>query len=155
MADLYDYIFGKKNPSPPPQKGEKDKSVKEDQLVTQPARSADAVRREPPPMGSRNPANREALEAAGMADGGPVKGPGTGTSDSIPAKLSNGEFVIPADVVSFLGVKFFNDLIGNAKSEMGTAEPTDNPFTEMAEEDDVMPQGMKAGGYVIGRRRGC
>jgi hypothetical protein len=32
-----------------------------------------------------------------------VKGNGDGTSDSIPAMLANGEFVIPADVVSGLG----------------------------------------------------
>jgi len=32
-----------------------------------------------------------------------VKGGGTGTSDSVPAMLANGEFVIPADVVSSLG----------------------------------------------------
>jgi hypothetical protein len=32
-----------------------------------------------------------------------VRGAGTGTSDSIPAMLSDGEFVIPADVVSSLG----------------------------------------------------
>jgi hypothetical protein len=32
-----------------------------------------------------------------------VKGEGDGTSDSIPAMLANGEFVIPADVVSSLG----------------------------------------------------
>ena len=32
-----------------------------------------------------------------------VKGDGDGTSDSIPAMLANGEFVIPADVVSKLG----------------------------------------------------
>jgi hypothetical protein len=32
-----------------------------------------------------------------------VKGPGDGTSDSVPAMLANGEFVIPADVVSALG----------------------------------------------------
>lgn len=32
-----------------------------------------------------------------------VKGRGDGTSDSIPAMLANGEFVIPADVVSSLG----------------------------------------------------
>jgi len=31
-----------------------------------------------------------------MADGGMVVGPGTGTSDSVPAMLSNGEAVIPA-----------------------------------------------------------
>lgn len=32
----------------------------------------------------------------GLADGGHVRGPGTGTSDSIPARLSNGEFVVNA-----------------------------------------------------------
>jgi hypothetical protein len=32
-----------------------------------------------------------------------VKGDGDGTSDSVPAMLANGEFVIPADVVSKLG----------------------------------------------------
>ena len=32
----------------------------------------------------------------GFADGGFVSGPGTGTSDSIPAMLSNGEFVVNA-----------------------------------------------------------
>lgn len=32
----------------------------------------------------------------GFADGGKVSGPGTGTSDSIPAMLSNGEFVVKA-----------------------------------------------------------
>lgn len=31
-----------------------------------------------------------------LASGGPVRGPGTGTSDSIPALLSNGEFVVRA-----------------------------------------------------------
>lgn len=37
------------------------------------------------------------------ADGGPVVGPGTGTSDSIAAALSNGEFVITAQRVRALG----------------------------------------------------
>ena len=32
----------------------------------------------------------------GKADGGIIRGPGTGTSDSIPARLSNGEFVVRA-----------------------------------------------------------
>ena len=32
----------------------------------------------------------------GFADGGRVRGPGTGTSDSIPARLSNGEYVVNA-----------------------------------------------------------
>jgi tape measure domain-containing protein len=32
-----------------------------------------------------------------LADGGPVRGPGTSTSDSIPAMLSDGEFVVNAE----------------------------------------------------------
>lgn len=38
------------------------------------------------------------------AAGGPIVGPGTGTSDSIPAFLSNGEFVINAAAVSRVGM---------------------------------------------------
>jgi hypothetical protein len=52
--------------------------------------------------------------------GGAIYGPGTGISDSVtaqntdtgePVKLSNGEFIIPADVVHKLGTKFFDNLI--------------------------------------------
>ena len=35
--------------------------------------------------------------------GGEVKGPGTGTSDSVPARLSDGEFVVTADAVRGAG----------------------------------------------------
>jgi len=47
---------------------------------------------------------------AGLADGGRVRprgfvaGPGTGTSDSIKARLSDGEYVLPADTVQAVGV---------------------------------------------------
>ena len=36
------------------------------------------------------------VKAANFAQGGKVTGPGTGTSDSVPANLSNGEFVMTA-----------------------------------------------------------
>jgi phage-related protein len=39
----------------------------------------------------------------GFATGGYVSGPGTGTSDSIPARLSNGEFVMRKEAVDRLG----------------------------------------------------
>ena len=42
---------------------------------------------------------------------GDVNGPGTGTSDSIPAMLSNGEYVIPEDVVRAKGEEFFDRLL--------------------------------------------
>jgi len=37
---------------------------------------------------------------SGFAEGGPVVGPGTGTSDSINARLSNGEYVVNADATA-------------------------------------------------------
>lgn len=46
----------------------------------------------------------------GFASGGSVAGPGTGTSDSIPAMLSNGEYVLNAQAVDRLGVPFLNGL---------------------------------------------
>lgn len=39
------------------------------------------------------------IKSAKFADGGLVQGAGTGTSDSIPARLSNGEFVVKAAAV--------------------------------------------------------
>ena len=44
-------------------------------------------------------------------DGGQVRGPGTSTSDSIAAKLSDGEFVLPTDTVRKVGVKSLRDLV--------------------------------------------
>ena len=41
---------------------------------------------------------------AGHADGGYISGPGTGTSDSIHAMLSNGEFVVKAEAVKRYGL---------------------------------------------------
>lgn len=45
-----------------------------------------------------------AASSGGYADGGHVRGAGTGTSDSIPAMLSDGEFVVNAGSVSKPGV---------------------------------------------------
>lgn len=42
--------------------------------------------------------------AAGLAGGGLVTGPGTATSDSIPARLSDGEFVVRAAAVRAVGL---------------------------------------------------
>lgn len=45
-----------------------------------------------------------------MANGGPVHGPGGPVDDKVPAMLSHGEYVIPADVVQAKGVEFFDKL---------------------------------------------
>lgn len=51
-------------------------------------------------------------------DGGPpaegpglLHGPGTGISDDINAKVSRGEYIVPADVVKAKGVEFFDKLV--------------------------------------------
>jgi TP901 family phage tail tape measure protein len=56
-----------------------------------------------------------------FAAGGFVNGPGTGTSDSITARLSNGEYVIKAQSVSRYGLDFMNSL---NQQRVGYAQPT-------------------------------
>ena len=53
--------------------------------------------------------------ALGFATGGPVRGPGTGTSDSIVARLSDGEYVNTAATVDSLGTSLFDKLEAKAK----------------------------------------
>lgn len=65
--------------------------------------------------------------------------------DDIPAQLSEGEYVVPADVVRYYGVKFFEDLRMQAKmgfAEMDAqgrigGEPTDG--MEIVEPEDDLP----------------
>lgn len=57
--------------------------------------------------------------------GGGIKGPGTTTSDDIPAMLSTGEYVIPADVVKKMGVKHFDDML--KKNHTPAAEQEKKP----------------------------
>lgn len=54
------------------------------------------------------------VQAAKFADGGLVTGPGTATSDSIPAMLSNGESVMTAEATSMFGpmLSAFNQMGG-------------------------------------------
>ena len=53
-------------------------------------------------------ADKLAMSMRGAFDGdeddGLVEGPGSGTSDSIKARLSDGEYVMPADTVAHIGV---------------------------------------------------
>ena len=75
------------------------------------------------------------LEEGGMKDDGLKKDPVSGNdippgslakevSDDIPAQLSDGEYVVPAAVVQYYGVKFFEDLRMEAKSGLRQMEET-------------------------------
>lgn len=73
------------------------------------------------------------LEEGGIADDGATVDPVSGNEvppgsmakevrDDVPAQLSEGEYVVPADVVRFFGVKFFEDLRAEAKGGLSAME---------------------------------
>lgn len=83
--------------------------------------------------------------------------------DDVDAKLSQGEYVVPADVVRFFGVKFFEDLRTKAKMGLDKMDKTgringkepemeedDFPFSdeELMFDDDEEDTEMAAGGFV-------
>ena len=89
--------------------------------------------------------------------------------DDVDAKLSDGEYVVPANVVRFFGVKFFEDLRTQAMQGLGAMEangriggepvPSDMPMQDqmagVTEEDMQMLQSMmNEGGYVQGYAHG-
>jgi TP901 family phage tail tape measure protein len=65
------------------------------------------------------PQRMQTAEPQGNANGGFIRGPGSGTSDSIPAMLSNGEYVIRANAVKTIGVDTLNKL--NQADRLGFA----------------------------------
>jgi len=66
-------------------------------------------------------------------DGGNVSGPGTKTSDSIPAYLSNGEYVIKADSVKKYGTETFDALNAGKFAEGGLAQRFKNGVPKFAD----------------------
>ncbi len=48
-------------------------------------------------------ATERRMKAAGLKDGGPVRGPGTGTSDSIETEARPGSYIMPADSTEQIG----------------------------------------------------
>ena len=81
--------------------------------------------------------------------------------DDIPAQLSEGEYVVPADVLRFYGMKFFEDLREYAKMELARMDregriggqpvpANDNELTdeEKAELDSI---GAAVGGFITGQ----
>jgi Family of unknown function (DUF6496) len=109
-----------------------------------------------PKVEDRKQAVAIALSEAGMdkkkhyVDGGPIVGPGTGASDSVPIQASNGEYVIPTPIVQFLGTKFFDDLVQQTMTQIQggasapSAPPAPGPWDEMAQDNagGMTPGGM-------------
>jgi TP901 family phage tail tape measure protein len=62
-----------------------------------------------------------------VASGGLISGPGTGTSDSIPAMLSNGEYVIKASTVKQFGTKLFDNINAGSLPTLSSAQNMSAP----------------------------
>lgn len=86
----------------------------------------------------------QAVAATGFATGGYVSGPGTGTSDSINARLSNGEYVMPAKQTrqyrNELAAMRAGSYSGNSGSQMNVEVANygnDNVQVQQLDEDRV------------------
>ena len=113
------------------------------------------------------------FEEGGIADDGMNRDPISGNEippgslaeevrDDIPAQLSEGEYVVPADVLRYYGVKFFEDLRTQAKMGLGEMEedgriggepiPADPVIdSQLSPEEEAELQammGMAVGGFV-------
>ena len=132
------------------------------------------------------------MQQGGLKDDGMKRDPVSGNEvpngsmasevrDDIPAQLSEGEYVVPADVVRYLGVKHFEDLRNKAKSGLQNMEATGRiggepvpvggpkaapmpqpPTPYMAEGGDLTPDEMNEikmlmnqGGMVAGAAEGA
>lgn len=88
---------------------------------------ADAPTSGPPAFNFGGPGSRDyggGGDPVTGATGGYVRGPGSGTSDSIAARLSNGEFVLNAGSVRRLGVGFLHGLNSFAAGGLVGAMPS-------------------------------
>jgi hypothetical protein len=110
------------------------------------------------------------FEMGGLADDGAMRDPVSGNEvppgslanevrDDVPAMLSEGEYIVPADVVRYYGVRFFEDLRSQAKAGLMDmerngrigGEPVPGPEGELSPEEMAMLAeitGMYAGGDV-------
>ena len=69
---------------------------------------------------------------------GEVEGPGTGTSDSIPARLSDGEFVFTAKSVKHLGVDKLRKMMAKAENDYDKDMNVQDE-QQMESIDDIVP----------------
>ena len=75
-----------------------------------------------------------------FAGSGPVEGPGSGVSDSIPARLSDGEFVMTAKSVDTLGSDNLQEMMNTAEMVADRKAMQDGGPVE---EEDMMQDNLK------------
>lgn len=110
------------------------------------------------------------MQSGGLADDGMNQDPVSGNDipsgslaeevrDDIPAQLSEGEYVVPADVVRYYGVRYFEDLRDEAKEGLTQMEddgriggepvmPEGITEEDLAQLDEMVSTGMANGGLL-------
>jgi hypothetical protein len=81
------------------------------------------------------------LSAKEFTGEGEVDGPGTGTSDSIPAMLSDGEFVFTAKAVKQIGVDKLRNMMAKAEQDYDTGMGEQEANQEMSMNQPMMAKG--------------
>ena len=91
--------------------------------------------------------------ASEFAGSGPVEGPGTGMSDSIPARLSDGEFVITSKATEEIGPDKLQSMMEQAEMDADARQMRQEGgyVTDIEEEEDVAI-GMASQPKVVGQR---
>jgi hypothetical protein len=84
--------------------------------------------------------------ASGKAGGGPIRGPGTGTSDSIPIWASDGEYMVRESKARIPEVRSLLDAINFGMSTPPLARPRGPRYAQGGE--------VTSGGIVLGGERG-
>jgi len=74
--------------------------------------------------------------ASEFAGSGPVDGPGSGVSDSIPARLSDGEFVFTTKAVEEIGADNLQQMMEDAEASADQRQPVANGGYMNGNEDD-------------------
>ena len=88
-----------------------------------------------------------------FATGGPVFGAGSATSDSIPAMLSNGEYVMNASAVDRFGLGFFNRLNNGELPALAEGGLVTGPsLSSVGVRSYAEPAGRETAGGGIGKK---
>ena len=90
--------------------------------------------------------------ASEFAGSGPVEGPGTGMSDSIPARLSDGEFVITSKATEEIGPDKLQSMMEQAETDADARQMRQEGGYIQEEEEEDVSIGMASQPKVVGQR---
>ena len=91
--------------------------------------------------------------ASEFSGSGPVEGPGTGISDSIPARLSDGEFVMTAKATDAIGADTLNELMTLAEQEADAGRQMKQTGGLITKEEEQEEQTQKIPSVIVEREQ--